>query len=105
MELKRCLRCGSNHVEAENSDSFVGVFCHDCPCAVEDYSLSFEELINVWNTRPIEDKLLELIKNLGECLEGILEVSWPVDGVEPVYDHYQMLADGLIKEAKEAFKK
>jgi recombinational DNA repair protein (RecF pathway) len=68
MELKRCLRCGSNHVEAENSDSFVGVFCHDCPCAVEDYSLSFEELVDVWNIRPIEDELLEEISRLTQII-------------------------------------
>jgi hypothetical protein len=61
-ELRPCL-CGSiNIVVLTNGEDSNEVICDDCYISTRTFP-TLEEAIAAWNTRPLEDELLEALKD------------------------------------------
>ena len=102
-ELKRCPFCGG---EAKCIE-FYGLYhviCCNCHIAGKDCSTR-ESAVSAWNTRPIEDELVEKIgklkakkKRLREALEVILDEA---QKDEPCIMAIKVVAYTTLKEDKE----
>ena len=66
-ELKRCPFCGEDTVTIEQpislGDSYPQISCHTCE---KSFIWATDEGVRVWNTRPLEDELLEKVEQLSE---------------------------------------
>lgn len=61
-KLKRCPFCGSTDIR-ECFGIFPELFCGECEATIYEYDIR-EDLIKLWNTRPIEDELNKRIAEL-----------------------------------------
>lgn len=71
-KLKRCPFCGSTDIREcfgirESFRIFPELFCGECAATIYEYD-THEDLIKLWNTRPIEDELNKRIAELEEQL-------------------------------------
>lgn len=67
--LKPCPFCGNKEIIDDEDE---GITCPNCGSYIDRISVEDDvSLVDVWNTRPIEDKKDEEIKHLRESLEEI----------------------------------
>jgi Lar family restriction alleviation protein len=63
-KLKVCPFCGSEAIIEEDKKGLICVVsCNTC-CAEGQVCQTKDEAIRMWNTRPIEDKLVEALKEM-----------------------------------------
>lgn len=90
MKLKPCPFCGGQDIITEKSgDRLYYCYCTECG-AMSSGHLEKEETITDWNTRPAEQELLEVLKELVKPEFHIEEFAEAREKAEQLIEKYEV---------------